>query len=60
MVSIDSGIQEPPIRGYHDCKTSQIFIYGGCVKVEEYLYTRVIIWTNTILNHMDTTVIIPR
>lgn len=32
----------------------------GVVKVGEYLYVQVIIWTNTILNHMDTKVMIPR
>ena len=30
------------------------------VRMGEYLYIRVIIWVNTILNHIDTRVILPR
>ena len=41
-------------------RTSQILIFGGYVKVKESFYTRVIIWVNTILNHIDTTAILSR
>ena len=34
--------------------------FGGYVKVRKSLYTRVIIWVNTIPNHIDTRVILPR
>ena len=33
---------------------------GGYLKVGEYLCTRVIIWVNTIQNHIDIMVILPR
>ena len=45
--------------GYQNCNTSQIFIFGGHLKVRESLYTRVIIWVNTTLNHFDTRAILP-
>ena len=38
---------------YHNCNSSQIFTFGGYVKVRESLYTQVITWVNTILNHID-------
>ena len=41
-------------------KSSQILLFGGYVKVKESFYTRVIIWVITILNHIDTTAILPR
>ena len=53
------GIKEP-IHGHQNCYTNQILIFGGYVKVKESLYTRVIIWVNTILNHIDTSTILPR
>ena len=34
------------------CYTSQILICGGYVKVGESLYTQLIIWVKTILNHI--------
>ena len=40
--------------GIENCDTSQMKIFGGYVKVRESLYTRVIIWVHTILNHIDT------
>jgi hypothetical protein len=40
--------------GYQNCNTSQISIVGGYLKVRESLYTRVIIWVNSILTHIDT------
>ena len=33
--------------------------YGGYVKARESLYIQVIIWVNTILNHIDTKAILP-
>ena len=49
-----------PICGYQIVKSSQILIVGGYVKVSESLYTLVIIWVITILNHIDTRTILPR
>ena len=40
--------------------TSQILILGGYVKTIESLYARLIIWVNTVLNHIDTRVILSR
>ena len=53
-----NGIKEPT-RGYQNSNTSQIFIFGGYVKVRESLYTRVIIWVSNILDHSDTRAIFP-
>ena len=39
---------------------SQILIFGAYVKVRESLYTQVIIWINTTLNHIDARGILPR
>ena len=47
-----------PIGIDQNCSTSHILIVGGFVKVRESLYTRVIIWVHTMLNHVDTTVIL--
>lgn len=41
-----------PTGGCQNCKTSQIFVSGGYVKVIESLYTQVITWVNTILNQI--------
>ena len=49
-ININNGIKEPT-RGYQNCNISLI---DGYVKVRESLYTRVIIWVITILNHIDT------
>ena len=59
LINIDNGIQEPT-HGYQNCNTSQILIFGGYFKVRQSLYTRVIICINTILNHIDIRVILPR
>lgn len=43
-----------PTHGYHqNCNTSEMVIFGGYVKVRESLYTRVIVWVNTILKRID-------
>ena len=59
LINIDNGIKEPT-HGYQNCNTSQILIFGGYVKVRESLYTWVIIYVNTILNHIDIRVILSR
>ena len=40
-----------------NCNTYQILMFGGCVKVREALYTRVIFWVDAILNHIETSAI---
>ena len=40
------------------CNTTQILKFGGYAKGRESLYTQVIIWVNTILNHIDTGMIL--
>ena len=34
--------------------------FGGSVKVREPFYNRVIVWVNTILDHIDARAILPR
>ena len=36
-----------------------MLILGGYLKVREYMYTQIIIWVGTILNHTDARVIFP-
>jgi len=60
MVSVINNCIKEPTRGYQNCNTSQLLIFGGYVKARESLYTRVIIWVDTILYHMDTRAILPR
>ena len=48
----NGGIKEP-MHGCQFCNTTQILIYLYFCIVSENLYTRVIIWINTILNHVD-------
>ena len=59
IMNINNGIKESRCA-YQNYNTSQIFIFGGYIKVRKYLYTLVIIWVNTILNHIDTKKIVPR
>ena len=35
-------------------------MFGGFLKLREFLYTQVIIWVITILNHIDAMAILPR
>ena len=56
IININTGKKEPT-RGYQNCNTSQILIFGGYLKVRESLYTQVVIWVNTILTMNDTRVI---
>ena len=58
-ISINSGIEEPN-HEYQNGDTSQILIFGEYVTVRESLYTRVVFWLNTILNHIDTRTILPK
>ena len=59
IININSGIQKPT-SGYQNCNTNRVLIFDGYLKVRESLNIRVIIWVNTILNHIDTRVILPR
>ena len=59
MINTNNGITEPTL-GYQNCSASHILIFGAYVKVRESLYTRVIIWINTTLNHIDARGILPR
>ena len=58
-MNINIGIKQPT-RRYQYCNTSQILIFDGYLKVWQSLYTQVIIWVTTILNHINTRVILPR
>ena len=49
-----------PTCVYQNSSISQIFKFGGYVKVRESLYAWVIIWDSTALNHTDTSIILPR
>ena len=59
LININNGIKEPTC-GYQNCKSCQILIFGGYIKVRESLYTLIIIWFNTFVNHIDTRAILPR
>ena len=59
IININNGIKEPT-HEYPNYNTSQILIYGGYVKMRESLYTQVVIWISTILNHFDTRTNMPR
>ena len=59
IININNGIEEPT-HGYQHCNTSQILIFGGYVKVRERLFTRVIVWVDTTVNHIDTWASSPR
>ena len=50
-IHTNNGIKEPT-PGYQNCHIS------GYVTVREFLYTQVIIWVNTILNHIDARAIV--
>ena len=58
IINVNNGIKEP-ICGYQTCNTNQtIDIWWAC-QGEGILYTWLITWVNTILNHIDTRVILP-
>ena len=47
-INIINSIKEAT-RGYQNCNTNQLLIFGGYVQVREAMCTCVIIWVNTIL-----------
>lgn len=49
-----------PTHGYQNCDTSQRLIFGGHVKLRKSFCTRVNIWVSTILNHINTGMVLPR
>lgn len=57
IININNDIKEPT-HGYQNYKTNQILVFGRYLKAREYLYARVIIWINTILDHIDTETIL--
>ena len=59
LIHINNGIKESTHK-YQNCNTIQLMIFGVYIKMRESLYTQVIIWVNTILNHIDTMAISPR
>jgi hypothetical protein len=59
IININNSMKEPA-HGSQNCNTSQILIFGGCVKVRASLHTRVIIRDNTILYHIDARAFLPR
>ena len=59
IINNNNGINEL-IHGYQVCHSNQILIFGGYMKVTKYVYSRVIIWVNTILNYIDNRMILPR
>ena len=58
IINMNNSIKEP-IRGYQNCNLNQILMFGEYVKMRESLYTRDIVWVNTILNHIDIRMILP-
>ena len=54
-ININNGIKEPT-----HCNTSQIHMFCGYVKVRESFYTQLISCVNTVPNHSDTKLILPR
>jgi hypothetical protein len=48
-----------PTCGYQNCNTIQILIFGRFVTVKASFYTRVIIWVNIIVNHINISTILP-
>ena len=57
IININNGIKKPTHR-YQNCKTNQILVFGRYLKAREYLYAWVVIWVNTILDHIDTEAIL--
>ena len=53
ITNINNGVKEPT-HGYPNCNISRILTFGGYVSVRESLFTQVLTWVNTILNHIDT------
>jgi hypothetical protein len=60
IININSGIKEPTYGYLQNCNTNQLMVFGGYVKARESLFTRVMNWVTTILNHIDTWMVLPR
>ena len=59
IININNDIKEPT-HGCQNCNTRIILISGAYFKMKESLYSQIIVWVNTILNHIDTSTILPR
>ena len=60
IININNGIKELT-HGYQNCNTSQIFIFGGFLKVRIFLYPGYYLGHySTILNHIITRAILPQ
>jgi hypothetical protein len=53
IINIINGNKELT-HGNENCNNNQMLIFGGSLKVREYLYTQITIWVNTISNQIDT------
>ena len=58
IININNGIEEPT-RGYENCNTNQMLIFGGYDEVREFVYPS-FVWVNTIPNPIDTSMLLPR
>lgn len=59
LININNGIKGITC-GYQNFKTNPILLFGGYFEVRESLYTHIILWVHSILNHIDTRAILPR
>ena len=55
MVDLHCPFVDVETIAYDSYASSEVLIFGGHVKVREYLYAWVVIWIDTILSHIDTT-----
>jgi hypothetical protein len=46
IINIINGNKEPT-HGNENCNNNQMLVFGGSLKVREYLYTQITIWVNT-------------
>ena len=61
VIKINNNITDPTCESrYQYCNVEENSVFDGCVKARESLYTQVIIWVNTSLNHFNTRTILPR
>ena len=58
IININNGIKEPT-HGYQNFNTNHILIVSGYLKMYKYFHGLVIVWVNTILNHVNTTASLP-
>ena len=59
IITINNGITEPT-PGYQNVIPGKYWYLVGMSRGENLLSTWVIMWVNTILNHIDTTAILPK